>query len=86
MRSEQYQVIPPPTAPITLTMPLLAWGKGYIKKGAGRSRRPMGNYRDCEKQKPRCGWTFAPRFPETKPTGKPASTILSEKTLHYYDV
>ena len=40
----------------------------------------------CKKRKPRCGWTFAPRLRETKPTGKPALTILSEKSLHYYDV
>jgi len=39
-----------------------------------------------DKEKPRCGWTFAPRLPETKPAGKPAPLILSEKALHYYDV
>ena len=35
-----------------------------------------------EKGKPRCGWTFAPRLPETN-RRKPAPVILSEKELHY---
>jgi hypothetical protein len=54
-----------------------------IEKGRRPKPKP---YRDCEKREAPVRVDVRTEAPGDEPAGKPAPTILSEKTLHYYDV